>query len=291
MKSPTAFGIRGHAAAAGRLAAALVLAGIYTLASAQISPLLPGTITVSANVYGIGPAPALTVGYSNTGATVTVSPFLYDPVAMDNSGTATASGTGGTDPNITLSTTGMYASSFAYTPYNYNAIGLIQYSFEATSSISDQPAEVLIYGNISASGSLDYPASYDITSDASPILNENLLFNSLEPTLSGNTFNYTLSSPASEDFNIPLDVLTNTAYTITLYSAYFSDVAPDNVNVSLDPYTILAPQFSADGLIFSPGFGPSTTSTVPEGSVPLWIEGAAVAALILGRRRVLGALG
>jgi hypothetical protein len=291
MKSPTAFAIRGHAAASGRLAAALVLAGIYTLASAQISPLLPGTITVSANVYGIGPAPAPAVGYSNTGATVTVSHSLYDPVALDNSGTATASGTGGTDPNITLGTTGMYGSSFAYTPYNYSVSGTIQYAFEATSSIDDQPAEVLIYGSISASGSLDYPANYDITSDASTIPDENLLFNALNPAEVGDTFNYSLSSPATQDFNIPLDVLTNTPYTITLYSAYFSDIAPDAVTVSLDPFTVLAPQYSADGLIFSPGFGPSTTSTVPEGSLPLWMEGAVVAALVLWRRRRRCALG
>jgi hypothetical protein len=292
MKSLSAFSIRGHAAATGRLAAVLILAGVYSLASGSLAPLLPGTITVSANVYGgIGPAPAAAVGISNTGATVTVSPFLYDPVAMDDSGTATASGTGGTDPNITLSTTGMYASSFAYTPYNYYASGTIQYAFEATSSISDQPAEVLIYGTISASGSLYYPASYDITSDASPIANEDLLFNALEPAEAGNTFNYSLFSPATQDFNIPLDVLTNTPYTITLYSGYFSDIAPDAVNISLDPFTVLAPQYSADGLIFSAGFGPSTTSTVPEGSIPLWIEGAAVAALILWRRRGICVLG
>jgi hypothetical protein len=168
---------------------------------------------------------------------------------------------------------------------------LIQYAFEATSATSDQPAEVLIYGSISASGSLDYPASYDITSSASPIPNEDLLFNALDPAESGNTFNYTLFNPATQDFSIPLDVLTDTPYTISLYSAYFSDIAPDAVTVSLDPFTILAPQYSADGLIFSPGFGPSSTPTVPEGSVPLWIEGAAVAALILGRRRGRCALG
>jgi hypothetical protein len=291
MKSPSAFGIRGQAAATGRLAAVLVLAVVSSRASNTMAPLLPGTITVSANVYPIGPAPAATVGISNTGATVTVSPFLYDPVAMDNSGTATASGTGGSDPNITLGTTGMYASSFAYTPYNYSVSGLIQYAFEVTSSISDQPAEVLIYGTISASGSLDYPANYDITSDASAIPNENLLFNSLDPADSGNTFNYSLSSPATQAFNISLDVLTNTPYTIALYSAYFSDVAPDTVNVSLDPFTILAPQYSADGLIFSPGFGPSTTSTIPEGSLPFWIEGAVAAALILWGCRARRALG
>jgi hypothetical protein len=292
MKSPTAFAIRGHAAATGRLAAALALAGTCTLASAQlISPLLPGTITVSANVYGIGAAPAATVRYSNTGATVTASHSLYDPVAMDNSGSATATGTGGPDPNMTLSTTGMYGSSFAYTPYNYSVSGTFDYSFAVISSISDQPAEVLINGSISASGSLDYPANFDITSDASPIPDENLLFNALNPALEGNTFNYSLSNPETQDFIIPLDVLTNTPYTIELYSAYFSDIAPDAVTVSLDPYTVLAPQYSADGLIFSPGFGPSTTSTVPEGSLPLWMEGAAVAALVLWRRRGRCALG
>jgi hypothetical protein len=245
---------------------------------------LPGTITVSANVYPIGPVPPPTVGYSNNGATVTVSPFLYDPVAMDNSGTATASGTGGPDPNITLGTTGMYASSFAYTPYNYSVSGMIQYAFEATSSMSDQAAQVLIYGDISASGSLDYPANYDITSDASAIPDADLLFNSLNPAESGDTFNYSLSSPATQDFNIPLDVLTNTPYTITLYSAYFSDVAPDAVNVSLDPFTVLAPQYSADGLIFSPGFGPSGP-TVPDRSPTFWMTVAAMGATLLWLRR------
>jgi hypothetical protein len=292
MKSPTAFAIRGHAAATGRLAAALVFAGTYTLASAQLNlPLLPGTITVSANVYSIGAAPAATVGYSNTGATVTVSHSLYDPIALDNSGTATASGTGGTDPNMTLSTTGMYGSSISYTPFNYSVSGTFDYSFAVISTTSDQPAEVLINGSISASGSLDYPANYDITSDASPIPDENLLFNALNPADVGDSFNYSLSNPATQDFVIPLDVLTNTPYTIELYSAYFSDIAPDAVTVSMDPYTILAPQYSADRLIFSQGFGPSTTSTAPEGPLPLWMEGAAVAALVLWRRRSRCALG
>ncbi|MGA2018344.1 MAG: hypothetical protein ABSH26_15460 [Opitutaceae bacterium] len=281
MKSPSLFGTRGYAAATGRLAVALVLAGVYSLASAQLSP---GTITVSANVYGTGSIPTPTTGTSTTGATITVSPVLYDPVAMDISGTATASGTGGSDPNLTLSTTGMYASGSAYTPYNYNVSGTIQYSFEATSAVSGQPAAVLIYGNISASGSLYYPASYDITSSASTIANEDLLFTSLEPSESGSTLNYHLFSPASEDFNIPLTVLTNTPYTITLYSSYFSDLAPDAVTVSLDPFIILAPQYSADGLIFSPGFGPSGPA-VTDGSLPLWITVAAMGAVLLWSRR------
>lgn len=286
MKSPSLFGIRGHAAATGRLAAALVLAGVYSLAPAQLSP---GTITVSANVYGTGSLPAPTTGTSTTGATITVSPFLYDPVAGDISGTATASGTGGSDPNITLSTTGMYGSSPAYTPYSYNVSGTIHYSFEATSAISDQPAEILIYGNISASGSLYYPAVYDITSSATTTPDEDLLFRSLEPAESGSTSNYALFSPASQDFNIPLWVLTNTPYTITLYSSYFSDLAPDAVTVSLDPFTVLAPQYSADGLIFSPGFGPSAPA-VTDGSVPLWITVAAMGAMLLWSHRRRSAL-
>src|SRR5580704_6759251 len=213
MKSPSTFSMRGLAAAFGRLAAALALSGVYVLASAQPSP---GTINVSANVYGLSfPQPSPATGFSNNGSTATASSFLYDPVNMDFSGTASASGTGGGDPSITLSTTGSEGSSAAYTPYNYTLSGTIDYSFEVNSAMSDQVSEILITGNVSASGDLFYPAMFDITSTAATTSDEDLLIDYFEPEIAGSTLNYGLSSPASQDFVLALYPLTDTAYTIT----------------------------------------------------------------------------
>ncbi len=289
MKSISTIGIRGKVAAIGQLTAALLLTGYFSSAFAQLAG---GTINVSSTVYGLGLVPPPTTGSSTNGSLVSVSSFLYDPVNLDFSGTASANATGGNDPSIHLATTGMFGSGPDFTPYNYNVSATIQYSFEVDGPVSNQPAILDINGNVNASGSLFYPAMFDITSTAaySPIVadspDEDLLINYFNPELTGSTLNYGVFSPASQNFAFDLFLLTNNVYTITYAANYFSDLAPDAVNVNLDPTVTLDPSdSSADTLLFSQGFGPSATSTVPDGSVPLWIEGTALGGLLLWSRR------